>query len=487
MRYKSFQLFISGAPAGYTILASSPAGKETYLVPLLSLQEAEIALEDLWWENSPGRHLAVLDSKRERSSETIFQDLFVALLQESIFKLYRKTFDFVTTDPDIGLRIEITLDSRSPQSAALQMLPWELLRLPGTPNYLAMHRRSPIVRLLAAQQSRQAVVRPRKLRILVVASGGSPLDLNREMRNLHEAMGSVTDLEIVIPEAPTLVATRKALLEAGDCHVLHFMGHGSILAESAKRVVLFESEDGRDESVSGTDLLNTIADFASLQLVVLNACISATGSPVDPMFDPFTSVARTLVLGGIPAVIAMQSPISDSAAITFSRAFYQRLAAGDPVDAAVAEGRQAMYSQHTASLEWASPVLFMEAGRRGIFPQAEASGAQMHEPEINLCGSWTGSWKNLIKEKRGMEKIEVLSQKGGEIEGYFYDVASPAVKMNFAGQFRYKNLFVTYYSEKVLQAGSCSLELQEDGSLMGYYSDFSGCGTYELKLDQSRP
>ena len=52
-------------------------------------------------------------------------------------------------------------------------------------------------------------------------------------------------------------------------------------------------------------------------------------------------------MGGMPAVVAMRGPVPDIAAVAFSRTFYQRLAAGDPIEAAVTEGRLAI--QRTAA------------------------------------------------------------------------------------------------------------------------------------------
>jgi hypothetical protein len=115
-------------------------------------------------------------------------------------------------------------------------------------------------------------------------------------------------------------------------------------------------------------LVNKIADSLTLRLIVLNACESAASGDG---FDPFAGVATSLVLGGLPAVVAMQSPISDQAAIAFSQAFYQRLAAGDPVDAAVAEGRQAVHSADRDNFEWATPVLFMRTPDGELYPEKD--------------------------------------------------------------------------------------------------------------------
>jgi len=182
-------------------------------------------------------------------------------------------------------------------------------------------------------------------------------------------VGSATGLEVVTPVAPTLAALRQALRQQ-ECHVLHFMGHGGSATAPAKRVLYFETEDGEAAPVRGADLVNTLADFPSLRLVVLNACESATlpRAVDEEETDAFAGVASSLVLGGMPTVVAMQFPISDRAAIAFSRAFYPRLAAGDPVDAALAEGRQEMHSVDPAGSEWATPVLFLRTWTGELFP-----------------------------------------------------------------------------------------------------------------------
>ena len=63
----------------------------------------------------------------------------------------------------------------------------------------------------------------------------------------------------------------------------------------------------------------------------------------------------------------MQTPIRDEAAISFSSAFYRRLAAGDPVDVAAAHGRMEIYLSDPSSAEWATPVLFMRVPDGRLF------------------------------------------------------------------------------------------------------------------------
>ena len=98
--------------------------------------------------------------------------------------------------------------------------------------------------------------------------------------------------------------------------------------------------------------------------MVINACHSAHSQRLAEGAgpSPFTGVASSLVQGGLTAVVAMQYAISDRAAIAFSQTLYRRLAAGDPIDTAVTEGRRTFVRMDPDSLEWATPALFMRAG-----------------------------------------------------------------------------------------------------------------------------
>ena len=62
----------------------------------------------------------------------------------------------------------------------------------------------------------------------------------------------------------------------------------------------------------------------------------------------------------------MQFEISDDAAAVFAQEFYMALAGGYPVDAALAEGRRAIFATKT-NAEWGIPVLFMRAADGRIF------------------------------------------------------------------------------------------------------------------------
>jgi Tfp pilus assembly protein PilF len=372
LRYLRFRLLISTGPAGgYTVHALTPKGegRARFKLPVPPSEAAAAWRRIVRAERDTSVPLGASKS----SPETLGEQLFQALFQDEILRLYERSLDLLEVDLEIGLRLELMLDPRDGDLATLQSLPWELLRQPGKPEFVALHRRQPVVRYLMVARPLYAAPRPLTLRILAVAANPRrlpALDLARELANLRQAVSSAVGLEVVTPAAPTLGALRQALRDQ-ECHVLHFMGHGGSVPPLATKVLFFETKDGGEAPVRGTDLVNKLADFPTLRLVVLNACESAAVPgevSVGTEFDAFAGVASSLVLSGMPAVVAMQLRISDPAAIAFSRAFYQRLAMGDPVDAAVAEGRQEIHSVDPVGSEWATPVLFMRTHTGELYP-----------------------------------------------------------------------------------------------------------------------
>ena len=81
--------------------------------------------------------------------------------------------------------------------------------------------------------------------------------------------------------------------------------------------------------------------------------------------DPFSGMAQGLVQQDCTAVVAMQFPISDGAATTFTAEFYGALADGFPVDQAATSARKALIAEYAA--EWATPVLFLRAPDGRVF------------------------------------------------------------------------------------------------------------------------
>jgi hypothetical protein len=87
--------------------------------------------------------------------------------------------------------------------------------------------------------------------------------------------------------------------------------------------------------------------------------------------NAWTGVARSLTRAGIPAVVGMQYPIRDTSATAFYQGFYRALAAGQPIDAAVTDGRLAIVNRSSeGDRDWGVPVLYMRSLEGVLFPQA---------------------------------------------------------------------------------------------------------------------
>jgi tetratricopeptide (TPR) repeat protein len=363
MKYESFSLRIEpSAGDSYAVSVRSPQGEGQGTFQVLRIGETS------WAGTGPGpdragesRDVAPSRPARETPALDVGKELFRSLFRDEIANLFHTCLGGLRGRHQ-GLRIDVAIDPRRPESASLQKLPWELLCRPETEDFLCLSRRTPVVRSLEAHRERRpAIARPRRLRILAVAASptdGSSLAVARERAHLEAAWkGQEKKVEIAFLDRGGVEELREALL-AAPFHILHFMGHGTFDAKSGEGALLFERYDGTGQPLEGRRLAQLLHDFESLRLVVLNACHTAeavgTRGP-----SPFAGVASSLVMGGVPAVVAMSGPVSDLAAVAFSRTFYQRLAAGDPIEAAMTEGRLAIQRAEPGDGAWAVPSLFL--------------------------------------------------------------------------------------------------------------------------------
>ncbi|MES1244238.1 MAG: CHAT domain-containing protein [Acidobacteriota bacterium] len=303
-----------------------------------------------------------------------------------------------------GLRILLRL-SETPE---LNDLPWEFLLNPNLgpdrTEFLALSADTPIVRYVEIQQEERALAVTPPLRLLAVISSPSDqpqLDAEKEWSKVQEALKDAAGRGLLSLERMVNPTPQDLLrqLRQRDYHILHFIGHGVFDPARREGFLLFTGEDGRREEVSGERLGILLRDHLSLRLVVLNACEGARSSRA----DAFGGVAQKLVERGIPGVIAMQFEITDRAAVTFAQDFYDAVAQGRPVDAALAEARKALYlSDH--ELEWGTPVLYMRSPDGRLFDVQTA-------PSPNLLSRITQAFTPEGAESREQRNRETLLQR----------------------------------------------------------------------------
>jgi CHAT domain len=308
--------------------------------------------------------------------------LFDALFQGQARDMLVKSEALARHEQADGVRVRLSMDLSLTGMAEVASLPWELM-WPKDGRALAVSTKTLLVRSLDAAQPIAPRVFVPPLRILLVMSspkGTAALNLEEERRKIEQSWEQLPGVR-VRSVRPVPARIMGALAE-DDYHVVHYMGHGDFDAAEGGRLLL-ELEDGSPDAVSG-EVFAGMLEAEPLRLVFLNACKTGTTSTQSGAL-PFAGVATALIGAGVPAVVAMQFPISDKAAILFATTFYQRIALRWPVDAAVTDGRKALYASRLA--EWATPVLYLRSKDGHLFgpvtdsasiaPEAPSSPAQV--------------------------------------------------------------------------------------------------------------
>jgi pimeloyl-ACP methyl ester carboxylesterase len=279
--------------------------------------------------------------------------------------------------------------------------------------FLALDPRISLVRHEALGISGDLDATPRTRRVVAAMAcpeelGYDPLDLGQEQANLEQALSGLSNLELATVLDATIQAVSDALAEGAD--IFHFAGHGWFTV--TERGESFRSIEGEGElafvTAEGTAARISAAKLAvnmqgrGVQLALLGAC--QTGRRDGQ--NVWSGTVAALMEAGIPAAVAMQYKIWDDAAIAFSKKFYQALATGAPIDAAVSAGRIAAFNLCHPLREdpkrgrfwrdWGVPVLYLRSEQDFVLPavederEREAIAGQLRidvDHRIDLIGS----------------------------------------------------------------------------------------------------
>jgi hypothetical protein len=313
------------------------------------------------WQRIIGAHertLRVLEGRgRERSlpggSElrTWGRDLFEALFPGDVRRLYD-----VARSLQPGGVLDLVFTSMIDWVADK---PWELAWDPSRRLFIATSDVNFVRNVFTAVPAELQQRRRERLRILVATArprGTAPVAAREEaalvrrgFRPLVEAgLASVSVMSAATPQG----LHRRLAQQPVD--VLHYVGHGSYDEEAGEGCLFLEDGRGRPKPVDAA-AFRQIVGRRGTDLVFLNACESGRGGRVE--FN--RGVAPALVAAGMPAAVANQYAVLDSAAVTFAREFYAALALGSTLGDASREARVALgHALGAEALDWAVPVLF---------------------------------------------------------------------------------------------------------------------------------
>ncbi|MDJ0839775.1 MAG: tetratricopeptide repeat protein [Acidobacteriota bacterium] len=196
----------------------------------------------------------------------------------------------------------------------------------------------------------------------------------------QEQLGSLVDLTVLHP--PTFPALKEALQRAHKAgnpfHVVHFDGHGVYNPNDGLGALVFEHPkdsdkfDERTGQLIDAEKLGAELKGYSLPLVFLEACQTSMSKD-----DVSGSVAAQLLKSGVTSVVAMTHSVLVATAAKFVASFYQSLAQGDRVGAAMLEGQHALFDDtfrikimgagDLNLQDWFVPVLYQETADPQLF------------------------------------------------------------------------------------------------------------------------
>lgn len=340
--------------AGYRASLRSPGGEATVTFPppfapgdLLKIRELVIA----GMGRESGDVQKVLEAAGRELFRAVFHDDAAVVLRLNLEEARRE-----------GRRLRIRLHLRRAREA--NVWPWEYLGDEVGP--LEIAEDAPIVRYLDLARPIRPLAIELPLRVLVVIAdvGPEPLDVEAEWRQVQAAFEPlVTQRRAVLDRlSKPLLSALERRLRKEEWHVVHFVGHGRFHGETGAGEILLRGERGGVRYVEGRKLASALRGRQMPRLVVLNACESARTRED----DSFAGVAPSLVWHGVPAVVAMQYPISDAAAIDWVGRFYREIVEEQPVDAALAIAKREMFFGEHA-VEWGTLVLYLRTPDGRLF------------------------------------------------------------------------------------------------------------------------
>ncbi|HVF59261.1 MAG TPA: CHAT domain-containing protein [Thermoanaerobaculia bacterium] len=357
MRYRDFDLWIDNRvgdhyPLRAACSAQGEARDRTALDPESGpLQELEARLV----LGESGRELLV------DFGSLLYSGLFDAENRD-IATLFERSRGACNAERDEGLRVRLRIEA-----PPMAHLPWELLYSRRDQEFLATDAATAVVRYLEVPRPIRSLETAFPVRMLVVIPSVPDLDTAAERELLQEAVGDLERQKLVeltwLDGVVTLDRVCDALVEQ-RFHILHFIGHGGF--DSERPFLIFNQATGEPDYVDHERFGSLFRNHPTMKLIVLNSCQGAEVSSSQPLLG----LAPELVKRGIPAVVAMQFPIPDKAAILFAREFYRYLFKGPErgrVEPAICHARNRLAAEFPGHRVVATPVLFTRAPEGVLF------------------------------------------------------------------------------------------------------------------------
>jgi hypothetical protein len=339
---------MGGDPAGGWLMLETPdgAGMKSDLKLPVSEDEVGRALAGV---SSAGN----LATQRSSPSNTfdpirgIGQRLYGALFEGRGQVMYER----VRTEAERrgrGVRLVMRCDS-----PPLETMPWEFLH--DGKDFLSLSIRSAIVRL--PRRVQQLPVHPlTTVRILIAV--GRDIVLDDETRSIEDALKQFAPADVTVLRSAT-VRQLQDTLSRRSCDFFCYLGAENEFLFNEQALGLLYNTKG--EVRLSSEILSKMLAAAPPRLVFLGFSNS------DVMARELASVC--------PSVIGIRGLMDSSAFAVFGRSLFSGLLRGQPLEAAVAQGRQEVDIQNPGTRQWGLPLVYTQAPPESLVVLAQNKAA----------------------------------------------------------------------------------------------------------------
>jgi hypothetical protein len=267
-----------------------------------------------------------------------------------------------------GLRLRLSIDAPE-----VNAWPWELLLDPVRDHAFGTAIATPLLRYLDRFGVPMELAAELPLDLLLVIPHAPDLDLVQERTLIEQAIapvGKALNLDVLDGLVTRTEFSDK--LMGAHYEIIHFSGHGGFV--EGRNYIALNKADGSADWADSNVIFRLLVNHHPLKLGVLNAC--RTGQVNEG--QAFSGLAMQLLRSGARAVVAMQYPLSDEAALAFAREFYRKLCIGESagqVDVAITHARNMLAVLYPGNRSFAAPVLYTHAADGVIFTLP-------HEPSV---------------------------------------------------------------------------------------------------------
>lgn len=364
----AFTITLKGHAGAYTIEADGPRGIRVEPQPFIwsPTHEQRATLAALASEEAHISPDAMLELGRA---------LYSAAFTSHIATAYGQALGIV--DAKKGLRLCLQIEPPE-----LVSLPWEAIH--NGKDWFVAQSETPLVRTLPQQPGYRTTEKLQVRGALkILFAGASPRDLRglkieetaQQLRQLLKEEIARRRVAFAILLNPTPDELRRRLL--GDYHILYFAGHGNpngIFLDDGQGDEEGEGKNrrrlpGYSHLVSAQELARML-EGKQTRLVFLAAC--NTNAALAGTNGVSVGFAQELITRAkLPAIAAMQYPISDMQAHQLTAQFFAALAAFRSVDVAMAEARKALLRREQVGRDVITPVMYLQARDGALFQRAK--------------------------------------------------------------------------------------------------------------------